>query len=410
VVDPSIVFHRVWKKFHLGERHDSLRDLLPALAQRLVRRDVSKTELERQEFWAVRDLSFEVRPGQALGIIGPNGAGKSTVLKLLTRILRPTRGLSEVRGRVGALIEIGAGFHPDLTGRENVYLQGAIMGMKRAEVARKFEEIVEFAGVEEFIDTQVKRYSSGMNARLGFAIAAHMDPDILIVDEVLSVGDYAFQNKAFDSIRRIVDRGTPVVVVSHQLERIASLCNQAVLLERGRVVRHGSPSECIAEYVLGHRSTELPPELDSPIQINSVRLDSAGPIPTGSYFRTHISGSVREHARPDSLTIAVFVRSLNTGHIVFVTGTSVSGIRLPTEGAIDLVLDLQANVPEGLYSIEPHVWDLRLKREIAWGPSVTIQVEPNEIFSGSVNMNPRISVAPYSRRTLVSNVDTGSRS
>src|SRR3954466_10657780 len=161
----AIIFDGVWKKFRRGERHDSLRDLLPALARTRCARDRAEP-LGEEECWAVRDISFEVGPGQALGIIGPNGAGKSTVLKLLTRILRPTSGRSEVRGRVGALIEIGAGVHPDLTGRENVYLQGAIMGMKRAEVARKFDEIVAFAGVGEFVDTQVKRYSSGMNARL----------------------------------------------------------------------------------------------------------------------------------------------------------------------------------------------------------------------------------------------------
>jgi lipopolysaccharide transport system ATP-binding protein len=193
-------FERIWKKFRRGVLHDSLRDLVPALSRGLLR-GRRRGGLGEREFWALRDVSFEVRPGQALGIIGPNGAGKSTVLKLLTRILRPTAGCARVEGRVGALIEIAAGFHPDLSGRENVYLQGAMMGMRRREIARKFDAIVEFAELAPFIDTQVKRYSSGMNARLGFAIAAHLDPDVLIIDEVLAVGDYAFQRRAFGRIQ-----------------------------------------------------------------------------------------------------------------------------------------------------------------------------------------------------------------
>jgi lipopolysaccharide transport system ATP-binding protein len=191
---PIVVFDSVWKKFRRGERHDSLRDLIPA-AVRSLAGSTREDELQQREFWALEAVSFDVGAGEALGIIGPNGAGKSTTLKLLTRILRPTRGHCAVRGRVGALIEVAAGFHPDLTGRENIFLQGAIMGMRRAEIARKLDEIVDFAGVGDFIDTPVKRYSTGMNARLGFSIAAHLDPDVLIIDEVLSVGDSAFQDR-----------------------------------------------------------------------------------------------------------------------------------------------------------------------------------------------------------------------
>src|SRR6185312_4063250 len=192
----GVRFEGVWKKFQRGEVHDSLRDLIPAVARRFVR-GKTPPALSNREFWAVRDVSFNVGMGQALGIMGPNGAGKSTILKLLTKILRPDRGIREVHGRIGMLIEISAGFHPDLTGRENVFLQGAIMGMKRVDIRRKFDEIVAFSEIEDFIDTPVKRYSSGMNARLGFAIAAHVDPDVLIIDEVLAVGDFRFQDKAF---------------------------------------------------------------------------------------------------------------------------------------------------------------------------------------------------------------------
>ena len=195
-------------------------------------------------------MSFEVGPGEALGIIGPNGAGKSTILKLLSRILRPTRGTCEVRGRAGALIEVAAGFHPDLTGRENVFLQGAIMGMKRVDIERKFDEIVEFAGVSEFIDTQVKRYSSGMNARLGFAIAAHLDPDVLLIDEVLSVGDAAFQDRCVDRMRELIKRGIPLVFISHNLPAVLELCTRAIVIDHGTVKFDGDPAAAVQEYRL----------------------------------------------------------------------------------------------------------------------------------------------------------------
>ena len=245
---PRIVFDRVWKKFRTGERHDSLRDLVPALVKGLLRRQPPASELQEQEFWAVEDVSFEVSQGEALGIIGPNGAGKSTTLKLLTRILRPNRGRSLVRGRVGALIEIAAGFHPDLTGRENIYLQGAIMGMKRAEVAAKFDAIVDFAGVSGFIDTQIKRYSSGMNARLGFSIAAHLDPDVLIIDEVLSVGDIAFQQRCVQRMGEFKRQGVAIVFVSHNLQAVSNLCDRALYLRR-KPLAFGPANEVIDAYV-----------------------------------------------------------------------------------------------------------------------------------------------------------------
>ncbi|HEU0054812.1 MAG TPA: ABC transporter ATP-binding protein, partial [Longimicrobium sp.] len=266
---PGITADGVWKEFRRGPTHDSLRDLLPALVGQARRR--ATEEPRRGGFWAVRDLSFSVGPGDALGIIGPNGAGKSTVLKLATRILRPTRGEMRVAGRVGALIEIAAGFHPDLTGRENVFLQGAIMGMRRAEIRRKFDEIVDFSGVADFVDTPVKRYSSGMNARLGFAIAAHLEPDVLVIDEVLSVGDFAFQEKAFGRIRQVASQGIPVVVVSHQLDRVAALCNRAILLDRGVPVLQGEPRDCIAAYVMaGARAA--PSAEAHPVRLRGVEI------------------------------------------------------------------------------------------------------------------------------------------
>lgn len=244
----TISFDGVWKKFRRGERHDSLRDLLPSLVRRAAGR-ARGAGLEEDEFWAVRDVSFQVARGEALGIIGQNGAGKSTVLKLLNRILKPTRGNCHVTGRVGALIEVAAGFHPDLTGRENVFLQGAIMGMTRRDIAARLDAIVEFAGVEKFIDTQVKRYSSGMNARLGFSIAAHLEPESLIIDEVLSVGDMAFQEKCVRRMKEFKRQGAAIAFVSHNLPAVADLCDRVLVLSSGSQAFLGAPSDAIEYYL-----------------------------------------------------------------------------------------------------------------------------------------------------------------
>ncbi|MFN8065262.1 MAG: ABC transporter ATP-binding protein [Vicinamibacterales bacterium] len=243
----SLVFDGVWKKFNRGQRFDSIRDLVPAMVSSLTKR-ANPSGLEQKEFWALQNVSFEVKAGEALGIIGPNGAGKSTALKVLTRLLRPDRGRSIVHGRVGALVEIAAGFHPDLTGRENVFMQGAIMGMKRAEIQRKFDDIVDFSGVGEFIDTPIKRYSSGMNARLGFAVAAHLEPDVLIIDEVLSVGDLSFQEKCYDRMQQFVRSGIAVVFVSHNLSAVSALCNRVLVLRQGQVQTLAPTQEAITVY------------------------------------------------------------------------------------------------------------------------------------------------------------------
>lgn len=244
--DTAVSFRNVWKKFRKGERFDSLRDLVPALTRRLW--TGRPKGLSSQEFWALRDVSFELGRGDSLGIIGPNGSGKSTTLKLLSQILKPDQGTLQVNGRYGALIELGAGFHPDLTGRENIYLNGTILGMKRAEIARKFDEIVAFAELEEFLDTPVKRYSSGMYARLGFSVAAHVDPEVLIVDEVLSVGDYHFQEKCFAKMREFTKNGTTLIFVSHNLTAIGTLCKSALLLHKGVPVFQGDVQSAIKNY------------------------------------------------------------------------------------------------------------------------------------------------------------------
>lgn len=238
----------VSKKFRKGELFDSLRDAVPALVAKFLARSNHDTESPR-EFCALKDISLSVGRGEALGIIGHNGAGKSTILKLLSGVLKPTTGTIEVYGTLSALIEVGAGFHPDLTGRENIYLNGAILGLSRAEVARKFDRIVEFSGLSEFLDTPVKRYSTGMYARLGFSVAAHVDADILIVDEVLSVGDFLFQKRCMEQMKEIVDQGSAIVFVSHNLSAVASFCSRAILLDHGRIVEEGDPQGVIATYM-----------------------------------------------------------------------------------------------------------------------------------------------------------------
>ncbi|HEY9229824.1 MAG TPA: ABC transporter ATP-binding protein, partial [Gemmatimonadaceae bacterium] len=223
--DAVLAMDHVSKKFRRGEIYDSLRDLIPAMVSKVGKRR-SPSELGKKEFWALQDVSFEVMRGEAFGIVGSNGAGKSTILKLLSGIMKPTRGTITVRGRLSALIEVGAGFHQDLTGRENIFLNGSILGMTKEEIRRKFDDIVEFAGLRDFIDTPVKRYSSGMYARLGFSVAAHVEPDLLIVDEVLSVGDYLFQQKCIDRMTGILKGGTTVLFVSHNLHAVTDLCQR----------------------------------------------------------------------------------------------------------------------------------------------------------------------------------------
>lgn len=244
----AIEFNNVWKKFKKGEKFNSLRDSIPNLIKNVTSGKKKKANLEDQEFWAVKDVNFTVEEGEVIGIMGPNGAGKSTILKLLSRIMVPNQGTMKIKGKLSALIEVTAGFHPELTGRENVFLNGTILGMKRKEIESKFDEIVAFSGVEEFIDTPVKRYSSGMYSRLGFSVASHMDPDVLLVDEVLSVGDIAFQAKCAQKMRELMQSGTTIILVSHHLAMMQSLCKRVILLDHGQVLRDGPVDEIVPMY------------------------------------------------------------------------------------------------------------------------------------------------------------------
>ena len=242
----------VGKRYRLGQRepYRALRDVLAGVASAPVRRLRRKSDAIR-EIWALDDVSFELGRGDVLGLIGSNGAGKSTLLKILSRITDPTRGRVVLRGRVGSLLEVGTGFHPELTGRENIMLNGTILGMRRAEIAARFDEIVQFSGVERFLDTPVKRYSSGMQVRLAFAVAAHLEPEVLLVDEVLAVGDVEFQQKCLGKMRDVTREGRTVIFVSHNLAAVRSLCQRAVVLDKGRLVFDGATEDAVHHY-LGH--------------------------------------------------------------------------------------------------------------------------------------------------------------
>lgn len=244
--------------------------------------------------WALKDISFEVERGEVVGMIGQNGAGKSTLLKILSRITEPTRGEATIFGRVGSLLEVGTGFHPELTGRENVYLSGTILGMKKAEIDRKFDEIVAFAGVERFLDTQVKRYSSGMYVRLAFAVAAHLEPEILLVDEVLAVGDAAFQKKCLGKMGDVASQGRTVMFVSHNMVAVQNLCERAIWLHNGRLVHEGDTSEVISRYLsmshevnteqVWHDKESAPG--DDIVRLHRVRIRPEGGQPTDTITMT----------------------------------------------------------------------------------------------------------------------------
>ena len=393
MAEGTIVFDRVWKKFRRGERHKSLRDLLPALVSRTVRRG---TALGDEEFWALRNVSFEVRPGEALGIIGANGAGKSTALKLLSKIFRTTAGRYMVKGRVGSLIEVAAGFHPDLTGRENVYLQGAILGMKRTEIARAFDQIVEFAGAGDFVDTPVKRYSSGMNARLGFSIAAHLNPDVLLIDEILAVGDMAFQERCFDRLQLFRQSGAAIAFVSHNLKAISSLCDRVLVLSRGEVHAYGPTDEAIAAYAEllrrdGGTTTGIG---ESRVEV----LDGTGRatqrIAAGS--RMTVRAVVAPPRGDAALVCAMRIRRLDSGEAVFFTTSSSVGcppVAVEPPMAVEVVWDLEANLARGHYAIEL----IFRNRNAAYGREALMRLNPAALFEinetqteqGVVYLNPR---------------------
>lgn len=314
----AIHVENLGKRYRIGRRqaaYGTLRDAIASAAQlpwRMLRE--RRRAGKPAQIWALQDVSFEVRQGEVLGIIGRNGAGKSTLLKILSQVTYPTTGRVNVYGRTGSLLEVGTGFHPELTGRENIYLNGAVLGMKKTEIRRKFDEIVSFAEVDQFLDTPVKRYSSGMYMRLAFAVAAHLEPEILIVDEVLAVGDAAFQKKCLGKMGNVARDGRTVLFVSHNMPAVLSLCDRVLLLENGKLVGRGSPRDLVQQHLESEMAAihisfdeRRDREGDGSSRITSLRIESAdrhGVIRCGSRLKftiDYFSESERPVQQPQFL-------------------------------------------------------------------------------------------------------------
>lgn len=356
------------KTYRLGTTHDrnyrTLRDAMAALWSR-------KASVPRAEVQALSDVSFSVREGEAVGIVGRNGAGKSTLLKILSRITAPTTGRARLHGRVASLLEVGTGFHPELTGRENVFLNGAILGMRQAEIRQRFDEIVAFAEVERFLDTPVKRYSSGMFVRLAFAVAAHLTPEILIVDEVLAVGDHEFQQRCLGRMREVATGGRTVLLVSHNLQTVEALCGRCLLLREGRLARFGPTSEVLADYL----SSPAPAGASWDCSAWSDRegtgraritrfeiLDAETSTPRatvafGEAFRLRLHYEAREEILAPTFGMAVLT---DRDERIFLSHTPDVGreiARIARQGTIDCTV-LAPNILPGVYRLELWITDV----------------------------------------------------
>jgi ABC-2 type transport system ATP-binding protein len=376
-----------------------------SLKERVV--NFGRSNLHKEDFWALRDVSFEIESGTTVGLIGPNGSGKSTLLKLIGGILQPTSGTVATRGRMAALLELGAGFHPDLTGRENVYLNASILGISRAQTDRYFDGIVDFSGVEPFIDTQVKFYSSGMYVRLAFAVAVHVDPDVLLVDEVLAVGDEPFQRKCMDRIRSFQDEGRTIILVTHGLDQVADVCDRAVVLEHGRVKADDVPA--VALRVLRSDFDHI--RADELSRANVEHGEEPEPVARVAEIRVLRDGMPVETIAPaDAITVRITVESRQqlenwilglgfdsaTGQVIYGTNSRLMNVQLdPLTGTAHYDFDIpRTALGEGTYSISGAVADragaeLHRMREGAW---IVVAGGGTEI--GFVSLAPSLSRVP----------------
>jgi ABC-2 type transport system ATP-binding protein len=389
-VNPAIEVDGVSKRFRRYREKPS------SLKQRVL-----SARTKSESFWALSDVTFDVPQGSSLGLIGPNGSGKTTLLKCIAGILRPTAGAIRYRGRVAALLELGAGFHPELTGRENVYLNASFLGLSRAQTDRVYEAIVEFAELEDFMETAVKFYSSGMLVRLGFAVAVHVDPAILLVDEVLAVGDEAFQQRCIDRVRAFQADGRTIVLVSHALDTVREVCDRAVMLERGKMHTAGSPDDVVAE--LRHRMLKqdpnfIPEEGSREVEIAAVLLESGGDV-AGTVWPGHdltITVDVRSNLPVPNLDVSIAIMSADTNHPVVLARTSELGVPIgPVDGKRRIRFRVPATdwiggkyfVTVGLESLDGHKYHIQTQRyhllaveeprlpQMLPGP-VSVEVEP----------------------------------
>jgi len=392
--DIAIRMEHIYKKFRKGEIYNSLRDLLPALTGRMFQQQELR-EGDKREFWAVQDLSFEVKFGEAFGIIGQNGAGKSTALKMLSRVMKPTKGRLVVNGRLSALIEVSAGFHGDLTGRENIFLNGTILGMSKREIQSKLDQIIAFSGIEEFIDTPVKRYSSGMYARLGFSVAAHVDPDVLIVDEVLSVGDYAFQQKCIERMQEVIRGGATVLFVSHNLKAVAEFCHRCLLLEKGRTVAIGTAQDVIATYLRKPSNAQTVDVNSGPVAISSVRVrnEEGESMQFRSGEKAWIDVEVTARRRCTKLSVTLYILDDKLVD-VFDTSTDLLGhdnFNLDEGDAYRCTFEVCLNLVDGTY--HPSILVYRRDTQTIydkWEPAATVYVSSEGGVHGIAHCFPRV--------------------
>jgi len=356
----AISIENISKKYILSHKKKKYQNLKESVSGFLGELFTSKDEEESKEvFWALRNVSFDIEQGDRIGIVGSNGAGKSTLLKILSRITEPTNGQVKVNGRMASLLEVGTGFHPDLTGRENIFLNGAILGMKQQEIKRQFDEIVSFAGIEKFLDTPVKRYSSGMYVRLGFAIAAHLEPEILIVDEVLAVGDSEFQKKCLGKMKDVSSSGRTILFVSHNSTAIQGLCNKAAFLQKGNLVKYGEVGEVLHDYMTSISKFQLQQNWETPDKApgnDQVRIKNIEVIPefvNGSKnidVRTPMKINIEFWNMLESahLNLSIFLYNM-TGECVFNVGSQAKTF---SKGLITGILEIPANfLNDGSYYI-----------------------------------------------------------
>jgi lipopolysaccharide transport system ATP-binding protein len=390
------------KRYHIGHvpEHRTLGENLVRVAGAPVRalRNLGcpsspPVAVDPHEFWALQDVSFEVARGEVLGIVGRNGAGKSTLLKIFSRITEPTTGSVEIRGRVSSLLEVGTGFHQELTGRENIYLNGAILGMRTSEIRAKFDRIVDFSGVEEFLDTPVKRYSSGMRVRLAFAVAAHLEPDILIIDEVLAVGDAEFRQKCLGTMNDVAGSGRTLLFVSHDIPAVENLCSRALLLDHGQIRAHGDVRPVLESYLASFsRSAEeaddsLANDPTSGLELLSTGLvdetgGSVGAICCGGDLRIRLNLRARHDL--DDLIVAVGINS-SMGVRTAVLKNEITGDPLSVSRGMNSIECCVSRFPliPGRYFIDVHIE--RRKKLLLWVPvALSVTVERGDFFGSGI--------------------------
>jgi len=401
-MEPIIKVDGLSKRYRVGQgkRYGSLRESFVRKLKAPFRSLTSSSSGE-SHFWALQNVEFEVNPGEIIGVIGSNGAGKSTLLKILSRITPPTTGRIELHGRVGSLLEVGTGFHPELTGRDNIYLSGAILGMRRAEIASKFDEIVDFAGIERFLDTPAKRYSSGMYVRLAFAVAAHLQPEIMLIDEVLAVGDAEFQKKCLGKMGDVARAGRTVVFISHNMAAVEALCDRCILLRGGTIVASGSTSDVIGGYIAStiHPESGNASLIDHPgrtggsdrsmvsVTLASDLVEPVSAVRMGGTLSVKVAF---RNARAISPVLGVVIKNSHGVSIFGVNNKFIAGYVFEKRVATGVISCIVKDLPlmPGIYSLDLYFGDGPQDIDIVYD-SISLEVLPADVF-GSGQLPPTI--------------------